>query len=91
MSNKTQINHNFFSVLRAFLVLCAFGMFLSQGALAQEEELVGKAKGKARKSEEATPHRIVIAPVTISIPDESALINVLRPFSTPSGSTQYCF
>jgi len=27
--------------------------------------------------------RIVIAPVTISIPDESALISVLRPFSTP--------
>jgi hypothetical protein len=30
--------------------------------------------------------RIVIAPVTISIPDESALINVLRPFSTPPKS-----
>jgi hypothetical protein len=51
--------------------------------LDQEQELGGKAKGKVRKSEEATPHRIVIAPVTISIPDESALINVLRPFSTP--------
>ena len=51
--------------------------------LDQEQELGGKAKGKVRKSEEATPHRIVIAPVTNSIPDESALINVLRPFSTP--------
>jgi hypothetical protein len=51
--------------------------------LDQEQELGGKAKGKVRKSEEAAPRRVVIGPVTISIPDESALINVLRPFSTP--------
>jgi hypothetical protein len=42
-----------------------------------------QGKRQVGKSEEATPHRIVIAPVTISIPDESALINALRPFSTP--------
>jgi hypothetical protein len=37
-TNTKLKNRNFFSVLRAFLVLCVFGMFLLQGALAQEEE-----------------------------------------------------
>jgi hypothetical protein len=82
MTDKTKINRKFLGTIRVLLTLCV-GMLLLQSAFSQEQELGGKAKGKVRKSEEATPHRIVIAPVTISIPDESALINVLRSFSTP--------
>lgn len=37
-TNTKLKNRNFFGVLRTFLVLCVFGMFLSQGAFAQEEE-----------------------------------------------------
>jgi hypothetical protein len=82
MTDKTKINRKFLGTIRVLLTLCV-GMLLLQSAFSQEQALGGKAKGKVRKSEEATPHRIVIAPVTISIPDESALINVLRSFSTP--------
>jgi len=63
MTDKTKINRKFLGTIRVLLTLCV-GTLLLQSAFSQEQELRGKAKGKVRKSEEATPHRIVIAPVT---------------------------
>jgi hypothetical protein len=83
MANKTLTDHKVFGAARDFLVLCAVVMFLSLSTLAQDQGRRSKPEAKAMEQEPTKTKRTVIAPATVSIPDQAALIRALLPYSVP--------